>query len=541
LTRPRVLAALFALILPDAASAMDRSLDTQLVQPVMMPGSLLVVDTPRVPIDSGFIGGAAWQVEHLPLEYFENTLPAGAAIAARNTLHLVAAYPLVGRVVLGGRWSAALMDPGVEPSVAPAHNLAAGDLGLFARLAMIQGERFALGPRLDLWLPVGTEDSWVSERAARYAPVLLAEVDLRVLRLHGSVGALLRSELATDWDFALDSELTLGLGARVPFGDEWSGLVELGSHHGMSNLMKPGAENPLEVKAGARWRSPTALVVDVAAGTAASHGYGAADFRLLVAVSRVVPPPEREPEPEPVVVVAPPRRALVQVDETLPDQKAEVAWKPEQLAQVHRGRIVIREPLQFELDTATLLPESVPTLEAVAKVMTDYPQIELLIIEGHASEEGSFEHNYELSNLRATAVYGALLEAGVRPERLSYRALGEIVPVAPGDDEESRARNRRVEFHIVKVRDYLDVGPEYGGGMITLPWNGERVPEPRAGDKLLSAEAHPILLEEEYVDQPAPAETIPDQELFRPGFDDEEPEGDPSEDQEPNEQPQEQP
>ncbi len=532
----RSVAALLCLALPGAAWSMDRSMDTQLVQPVMMPGSLIVVDTPRVPVDSGFIGGAAWQVEHLPLEYFENTLPAGAAISARNSLHLVAAYPLAGRVVLGGRWSAALMDPGLEPSVAPEHRLAAGDLGLFARLAMIQGERFALGPRLDLWLPVGTDDSWVSERAARYAPALLAEVDLRLLRLHGSVGAMLRSELATDWDFALDSELALGLGARIPVNDAWSGLVELGSRHGVSHMMKPGAENPLELKAGARWRSERALVVDMAAGTAASHGYGAADFRLLVAVSRVVPPPKRAPEPEPVVVVAPPRRALVQLDETLPDQKAEVQWQPEQLAQVHQGHIVIREPLQFQLDTAELLPESVPTLEAVARVMTEYPQIELLIIEGHASEEGSFEHNYQLSNLRATAVYGALLEAGVRPERLSYRALGEIVPVAPGDDEQSRARSRRVEFHIVKVRDYLDVGPEYGGGTITLPWNGERVPEPPAGNKLLSADAHPILLEEAYVDRPAPAETLPDQSLFRPGFDEEE-----SDDEAPNELPQEQP
>ena len=100
--------------------------------------------------------------------------------------------------------------------------------------------------------------------------------------------------------------------------------------------------------------------------------------------------------------------------------------------------------------------------------------------------------------------------------------MGEIAPVAPGDDELSLARSRRVEFHIVKVRDYLDVAPDYGGAMITLPWNGERIPEPPAGSKLLSADAHPILLEEAYVDKPAPAEVLPDQELFRPSFDDDE-------------------
>ncbi len=537
---PRAALAVFTLLaLPSPAWALDRSLDTQLVQPTMLPGSLVAVDTPRVPEQSGIIGGVTWQMEHLPLEYFENTQPAGAAIAARNSLHLVAAYPLSGRVALGGRWSTALMDPGLEPSVAPAHNLAAGDLGLFAKLAMIQGSRFAMGARLDLWLPVGTDDSWVSETATRYSPTLLAEADLRVLRLYANLGAMLRSSHATDWDFALGSELVLGLGAWVPVTDAWGGLVEATSRHGFDNLMRPGAENPVEAKLGARYRTPASLAVDLAVGTAVSHGYGAADFRLLVGITRLVPPPRRTPEPEPVVVIAPPRRAQVEVDETLPDEKV-VKWEPDVLAQVHRGQIVIREPLQFELDTAQLLPESVPTLDAVAGVMTEYPQIELLVIEGHASEEGSHQHNYELSKLRSSAVYEALLGAGVRPERLSCRAMGEIAPVAPGQDEISLARSRRVEFHIVKVRDYLDVAPDYGSAMITLPWNGERIPEPPAGSKLLSTDAHPILLEEAYVNKPAPAETVPDQQLFRPSFDEDDEDGEEGEENRPT-APEEQP
>ena len=75
----RTLFVLVAAVLPGSALALDRSLDTQQVQPVMLPGAVLAVDTSRVPVDSAIIGGAAWQVEHLPLEYFENTLPAGAA------------------------------------------------------------------------------------------------------------------------------------------------------------------------------------------------------------------------------------------------------------------------------------------------------------------------------------------------------------------------------------------------------------------------------------------------------------------------------
>ncbi len=518
---------------PSPALAVERSLDTQLVHPVLLPQSLLAVDSPRVSPDGAFIGGGAWQLEHLPLEYFENTQPAGAAIATRNSLHLVAGYPLAGRVALGGRWSAVLMDGGDEPSVAPEHQLALGDLGLFAKLAMIRGERFAFGPRLDLWLPLGTKESWVSESAARYAPTLLAELDLKLVRLLSNVGMLVRPTLETDRDFALASELTLGLGARVPISAQWSALAEATSRHGFDNMMRTGAENPVELKAGARWLAPASMSVDVIAGTAINHGYGAADFRMLLAVTRYVPPPRVQREPTPVVVEVPAQRqAIVEVSEDLPDQRAPVKWERGELAQVHRGQIVIREPLRFEVDTAILLLESVTTLEAVARVLTEYPQIELLIIEGHASEEGSDRHNYDLSNDRAISVYESLLSSGVRPQRLGYRGLGETVPVMPGQDEASLARSRRVEFHIVKVRDYLDVAPDYGADMIVLPWNGERIPEPPAGAKLLSAEAHPILLEE-YVDEPAPAEIIPDASTFRATFDEEEDEGATSPSEEP--------
>jgi outer membrane protein OmpA-like peptidoglycan-associated protein len=512
---------LVLLLVSWSAEAAERSLDTQLVQPVLMPGALVGLDTPRAPDEPAFIGGAAWQLEHLPLEYFENTLPAGAAIASRNTLHLAGGYPIGGRVMLGGRWSAALMDPGDEPSVAPLRQVAAGDLGLFGRVAMLQGERFAFGPRLELWLPTGTDESWVSERAARYAPSLLAQLDLGPARLHAGAGLMVRPELDTERDFELGSEATFQLGAAVVVSDGWTGLLEASSRHGLADFMQPGAENPIELKAGARY-APGLLAVDMVGGTALSHGYGTADFRLLVSISRLAPRSRPEPEPAPVVVEIPPPRAVVAIAEELPDQRPEVSWEKDELAQVHRGRIVIREPLQFELDTAVLLPESVPTLEAVADIMTEYPQIELLVIEGHASEEGSDRHNYDLSNLRAVAVFEALLSAGVRPQRLSYRALGETAPVAPGEDEASLARSRRVEFHIVKVRDYLDVAPDYGGDLITLPWSGERIPEPPAGSSLLSADAHPILLEEAYVNKPAPAESVPDEQIFRQDFDEEE-------------------
>jgi len=508
---------LLALLAPSAAPALDRSVDTQLVQPVLLPHSLLGVDSARIPERRAVVGGAAWQLEHMPLQYYENGQSVGAAILARNTLHLAGAMPLSSNTLVGARLSAVLMDPGDQPQVAPEHRLAAGDLDLFTKLAVYQGPSLAVGPRFDLWVPTGTDDSWVSEKAVRYSPALLADASLGPMRLMGQLGMLIRRRTDTDQDFVLGSELTMGLGALVRAGEHWAGLAEISSRHGVENFMRAGAENPVEIKAGGRWLSPGRLGVDVALGSAMDHGYGAADLRLLVAVTRLVP--EKRPPPPPQVVDIPPPSSPVIELESVPEQVV-VEWDDGELAQVHHGQIVIRDPLQFELATAVLLPESEPILEAVVDVLTAYPQIELLIIEGHASEEGTDRYNYELSNDRAMVVYERLVGGGVRPERLGFRGRGETAPVATGGDEVSLALNRRVEFHIIKVRDYLDVGPQYDTRFITLPWSGESILEPPPGDALLSAEAHPILLEE-YVDQPAPAELLPDAGMFREGLHDE--------------------
>ena len=95
----------------------------------------------------------------------------------------------------------------------------------------------------------------------------------------------------------------------------------------------------------------------------------------------------------------------------------------------------------------------------VAKLINEDIQIGHLVIEGHASEEGSYGYNYDLSNLRARAIYRALVEAGVHPDRLSHRGYGEAIPIKSGEDEASLALNRRVEFHI--VRQDPAAGSEY--------------------------------------------------------------------------------
>lgn len=87
-------------------------------------------------------------------------------------------------------------------------------------------------------------------------------------------------------------------------------------------------------------------------------------------------------------------------------------------------------------------------LDAVAKVqkiLEDNPQ-GIVLVQGHASEDGSDAYNQALSQKRAEAVKAKLIELGVPSARLEVQAFGESRPISDENEALSRAKSRRVEF-----------------------------------------------------------------------------------------------
>jgi hypothetical protein len=134
--------------------------------------------------------------------------------------------------------------------------------------------------------------------------------------------------------------------------------------------------------------------------------------------------------------------------------------------------IALRDPIQFELGAERILPESLPTLAYVAELLQGEWTIGHVVVEGHASEEGGFLYNYDLSIRRARAIWEELVKAGVHPDRMSYRGMGEVAPVSAGADEQSLAANRRAVFSIVHRYHPLEPAPVYAA-VIRAPWSGE--------------------------------------------------------------------
>ncbi|MEM8599212.1 MAG: OmpA family protein [Bacteroidota bacterium] len=111
------------------------------------------------------------------------------------------------------------------------------------------------------------------------------------------------------------------------------------------------------------------------------------------------------------------------------------------------GRVALGG-LLFDTGSATLRPESTPTLQDLTRTLERNPDLRLRI-EGHTDTTGNAEANQRLSQDRADAVKTYLSEQGIDGSRLETQGLGDANPVADNATPEGRQTNRRVE--IVKL------------------------------------------------------------------------------------------
>ena len=95
---------------------------------------------------------------------------------------------------------------------------------------------------------------------------------------------------------------------------------------------------------------------------------------------------------------------------------------------------------------ARLTAASAATLDAVAAQVNRCPDVSFEIA-GHTDDIGYVSENRELSRRRAENVLVYLVAAGISAKRLSAVGYGENQPLVPNDNDENRAKNRRIEFN----------------------------------------------------------------------------------------------
>lgn len=97
----------------------------------------------------------------------------------------------------------------------------------------------------------------------------------------------------------------------------------------------------------------------------------------------------------------------------------------------------------FDTNKSTIKSQYDADIEAVAKLMTDYPTAKVEI-QGHTDSRGSADYNQKLSESRAAAVVKVLTDKyGIAADRISSVGYGAAQPVADNKTVEGRAQNRR--------------------------------------------------------------------------------------------------
>jgi outer membrane protein OmpA-like peptidoglycan-associated protein len=120
------------------------------------------------------------------------------------------------------------------------------------------------------------------------------------------------------------------------------------------------------------------------------------------------------------------------------------------LVRLENNRIQILQQVNFATNSDRIVgAPSFRVLDSVAAVMAAHPELGVVDVQGHTDDRGNADANRDLSLRRAQSVVAYLVAHHVQPARLVAHGFGPDQPLEPNTNARARARNRRVEFHVL--------------------------------------------------------------------------------------------
>ncbi|KAA0989357.1 OmpA family protein [Dyadobacter aurulentus] len=120
------------------------------------------------------------------------------------------------------------------------------------------------------------------------------------------------------------------------------------------------------------------------------------------------------------------------------------------LQPIKAGQQIRLNNTMFMQSSSEVVPSSFAELDRIVSTMNSYPAMEILL-EGHTDNQGEVQKNVKLSADRVEQVKKYLLSKGIEGKRIQTKAWGPARPIASNATEQTRQRNRRVEFTILKI------------------------------------------------------------------------------------------
>ena len=149
--------------------------------------------------------------------------------------------------------------------------------------------------------------------------------------------------------------------------------------------------------------------------------------------------------------------ATQQAEKYRQEREAELAQLQQalgEIAETHRTAMGLvmtldSKSIRFDFDKATIKPEYRDILNRIAGVLMTLKGHSIAVY-GYTDDIGTQTYNLQLSQRRAEAVRDFLVQTGIPATTItSARGFGKSDPRVPGDNEQARAANRRVEIAIV--------------------------------------------------------------------------------------------
>lgn len=122
-------------------------------------------------------------------------------------------------------------------------------------------------------------------------------------------------------------------------------------------------------------------------------------------------------------------------------------------------RFVFQSEVLFPKGSADINPAGLVEMDklatAIRELEAEIPSdiAWVLRVDGHTDTDPittAFKSNWELSSARSIAVVNYLISMGVSPKHLVAAGFGEFQPLDPGDSEDAKTRNRRIELKLTE-------------------------------------------------------------------------------------------
>lgn len=107
------------------------------------------------------------------------------------------------------------------------------------------------------------------------------------------------------------------------------------------------------------------------------------------------------------------------------------------------------DSVKFPTNRHALSPEAQARLDEFAQRLKSENRNVYLEIQGHTDASGDEAYNEKLGEERAEAVRRYLSKSGIALNRMATISYGEASPVAPNEDPQGRAQNRRVAIIVL--------------------------------------------------------------------------------------------